>query len=259
MSEQIAGNDAIHPSLGAHPSVLITGGTKRIGASIARALHAAGYNLALHYRSDSELAHAFATELNAQRAHSVLLLQADLADIDSLAPMVQRAHAHFGRLDALVNNASSFYPTPMGSITAAQIADLYHSNAQAPLLLAQAAEAYLRAANGAIVNMVDIYADRPLARYTPYCMAKAALVACTYALAREFGPEVRVNGVAPGNILWSSNMEKAETPSIVIERTALARQGGPEDIARTVKFLLLDAPYITGQILRVDGGRWLYI
>ncbi len=238
---------------------LVTGAAKRVGAEIARTLHANGFAIALHYRGSEAAALALKAELEALRPDSVALFQCDLNELGKIPALVSAVIAHFGRLDALVNNASSFYPTPIGEISESHIRDLFASNAFAPLLLVQAAEAALRAANGAVVNIVDIYAERPLARYTPYCMAKAALVAATYALARELGPEVRVNGVAPGNIIWSSNMEKAETPLIVQERTALKRQGAPSDIAGTVKFLICDAPYITGQILRVDGGRWLFI
>ena len=238
---------------------LVTGAAKRVGADIVRVLHAAGFAIALHYRGSLAEAKALKDELENIRVDSVALFQCDLNQLSGIADLVTQVLSHFGRLDALVNNASSFYPTPIGEISVAQIQDLFASNAFAPLLLAQAAAPALRQAQGAIVNIVDIYADRPLPRYTPYCMAKAALVAATYALARELGPEVRVNGIAPGNIIWSNNMEKAETPEIVLERTALKRQGGPTDIAATVKFLLMDAPYITGQILRVDGGRWLFI
>ncbi len=238
---------------------LVTGAAKRVGADIVRMLHAAGFDIALHYRGSVAEANALKVELENIRPDSVALFQSDLNQLTEIATLVQSVLAHFGRLDALVNNASSFYPTPLGEITVEQIQDLFASNAFAPLLLAQASAPELIKAQGAIVNIVDIYADRPLPRYAPYCMAKAALVAATYALARELGPDVRVNGIAPGNIIWSTNMEKAETPQIVLERTALKRQGGPLDIAATVKFLICDAPYITGQILRVDGGRWLFI
>jgi len=238
---------------------LITGGAKRIGADIVRALHAEGYDIALHYHSSDDDAHTMQTELDAKRSASVLLLKADLADITALPGLIDATIARFGRLDALINNASSFYPTPLGEVSAVQFEDLFATNARAPLFLSQAAAPHLKASGGVIVNMVDIYADRPLVRYTPYCMAKAALVSMTYALARELGPEVRVNGVAPGNILWSTNMEKAETPAIILERTALKRQGTPSDIAGAILFLVTGSSYITGQILRVDGGRWLYI
>ena len=238
---------------------LVTGAAKRVGADIVRVLHGAGFDIALHYRGSVAEATALKLELETIRSNSVALFQCDLNQLAEIATLVQNVLAHFGRLDALVNNASSFYPTPLGEITVDQIQDLFASNAFAPLLLAQAAAPALQKTQGAIVNIVDIYADRPLPRYAPYCMAKAALVAATYALARELGPNVRVNGIAPGNIIWSTNMEKAETPQIVLERTALKRQGGPLDIAATVKFLICDAPYITGQILRVDGGRWLFI
>lgn len=238
---------------------LVTGAAKRVGAEIVRYLHAHGFDIALHYRASQLEAQALCDELCAVRARSAASFCADLNQLDQLPALADAVLQRFGRLDALVNNASTFYPTPLGEISATHILDLFASNAFAPLLLSQAFAASLRQHHGVIVNIVDIYADRPLARYTPYCMAKAALVNATYALARELGPEVRVNGVAPGNIIWSSNMEKAETPAIVAERTTLGRQGSPADIAATVKFLICDAPYVSGQILRVDGGRWLYI
>ena len=209
---------------------LVTGAAKRVGADIVRTLHAAGFDIALHYRGSHAEASALKLELETIRANSVSLFQCDLNQLSEIPVLAQNVLAHFGRLDALVNNASSFYPTPLGEITVDQIQDLFASNAFAPLLLAQAAAPALKQAQGTIVNIVDIYADRPLPRYAPYCMAKAALVAATYALARELGPDVRVNGIAPGNIIWSTNMEKAETPQIVLERTALKRQGGPLDI-----------------------------
>jgi len=239
--------------------VLITGAAKRVGACIARHLHAAGFDVALHYRHSADEMAALVATLESARPRSTLSLQADLADDSALPELIAATHERFGRLDGLVNNASTFYPTPFGEISGTDFEAMMASNARAPMLLAQAAEAHLRAANGAIVNIVDIYADRPIPRYLPYCMAKAALVALTYGLARELGPEVRVNAVAPGNILWSTNPEKAETSAMVEERTALRRQGEPEDIARAVLFLLRDAGYVTGQVLRVDGGRWLNI
>lgn len=242
-----------------HPVALITGAARRVGATIARRLHAAGFDVALHYRSPGADLDALVADLESARRGSTLALQADLADTAASAALVPAILARFGRLDALVNNASSFYPTPLRGIEEAQFDDLMATNARAPLFLAQAAADALRAARGAIVNLVDIYADRPIPRYLPYCMAKAALVALTYGLARELGPEVRVNAIAPGNILWSTNPEKAETLAVVEQRTALKRQGAPEDIAGAALWLLRDAGYVTGQVLRVDGGRWLNI
>jgi pteridine reductase len=248
-----------NPNLNPNPVALVTGGAKRVGAEIVRTLHRNGFDVVIHFNSSETDARALQIELSAARANSVLTLQADITRQAELPALVQKTIARFGRLDALINNASSFYPTPLDSMSEAQAADLFATNAFAPLFLSQAAAPHLAQHKGAIVNMVDIYAERPLPRYTPYCMAKAALVAMTYALARELGPDVRVNGVAPGNIMWSSNMEKAETPAIVTERTALKRQGSPRDIAETIAFLLKPDSYITGQILRVDGGRWLFI
>lgn len=241
------------------PVALVTGAARRVGATIARRLHAAGYDIALHYRSPGPDLDALVAELEATRTDSTLPVQADLADLTATAALVPATIAHFGRLDALVNNASSFYPTRMGEIGADHFDDLMATNARAPLFLSQAAAPFLRTARGAIVNLVDIYADRPIPRYLPYCMAKAALVALTYGLARELGPEVRVNAIAPGNILWSTNPEKAETLAVVEQRTALKRQGSPDDLAGAALFLIRDAGYVTGQVLRVDGGRWLNI
>ncbi len=238
---------------------LVTGGARRIGAELVRTLHGAGYRVAIHYRSSTVDAQALADELNAKRADSAVLLQADLMDPDAPTRLVEQTLALTGRLDLLINNASAFYPTPLGEITLAQVDELFASNARAPLFLAQAAADSLRANRGAILNLVDIYADRPLPDYLPYCMAKAALVAMTYGLARALGPEVRVNAIAPGNIIWSENMHKAETPEVIVERTALQRQGSPEALASAALFLLDQGDYITGQVLRVDGGRWLFI
>lgn len=241
------------------PVALITGAAKRIGAAIAERLFDDGYDLVLHYRSAGPDIGALTDRLNARRANSAFAVQGDLTDRAAPVRIVAAGLSAFGRLDALINNASSFYPTPIGSIDDEAFDDLIGTNARAPLMLSQAASASLKAMRGAIVNLVDIYADRPIPRYLPYCMAKAALVAMTYGLARELGPEVRVNAIAPGNIVWSTNPEKAETLAMVEERTALKRQGSPEDIAKAVSFLLRDAGYVTGQVLRVDGGRWLNI
>lgn len=237
--------------------VLVTGAARRIGAVIARALHGAGYDLALHCRRSRVELDALIGELEAQRAQSTLALEADLADADRLPALIAATVARFGRLDALVNNASLFYATPVGSISAAQCDELFRVNARAPLLLAQAAATHLKATRGAIVNITDIYAERPLAQYPAYCMGKAALRMATFALAQALGPEIRVNAVAPGNVLWSEHPLKAETPEVLVSETALARQGTPEDVAGAVLWLLRDAGYVSGQTLRVDGGRIL--
>jgi pteridine reductase len=240
-----------------HRVVLVTGAARRIGAVIARTLHGAGYDLALHCRRSRVELDALIGELEAQRAQSTLALEADLADAERLPDLIAAAVAHFGRLDALVNNASLFYATPVGSIGAAQCDELFRVNARAPLLLAQAAAPHLKAARGAIVNITDIYAERPLAQYPAYCMGKAALRMATFALAQALGPEIRVNAVAPGTVLWSEQPLKAETPEVLVSETALARQGTPEDVAGAVLWLLRDAGYVSGQTIRVDGGRIL--
>lgn len=239
----------------ARPVVLVTGAAKRIGAVIARALHAAGCDLALHYRSSRAEFDALHTELDAARPGSVLALQADLAEFDRLPELVARTIGRFGRLDGLVNNASSFHPTPVGSATPAQWDDLFASNARAPFFLAQAAAPHLNATGGAIVNLVDIYATRPLPAHSIYCMAKAALLMGTKALALELGPRVRVNAVAPGAILWPEDEANAAAREAMLARTPLARIGTPEEIADAVRWLLFDATYCTGQVVAVDGGR----
>ena len=234
---------------------LVTGAARRVGAVIARALHAAGYDVALHCRRSVKERDALVGELESRRPDSTLGLQADLADTDSLRMLVERTVSRFGRLDALVNNASSFYPTPLGEITAQQCAELFATNARAPLLLAQAAAAHLKAARGAIVNIVDIYAQRPLPRHAAYCMSKAALAIATLSLAQELGPEVRVNGVAPGAVLWPESGKEYADREKIVAHTPLQRAGTPEDIAGAVLWLLRDAPFVTGEIIRVDGGR----
>jgi pteridine reductase len=198
-------------------------------------------------------------ELEAARAGSTLPIAADLADVDALPRLIGECMARFGRLDALVNNASSFFPTPLGTISAMQWDELFASNARAPLFLAQAAAPQLKRAHGAIVNIVDIYAQRPLARHPVYCMAKAALAMMTLALAKELAPEVRVNGVAPGAVLWPESGKPYADQNELIARTPLQRAGSPEDVAGAVLFLLRDATFTTGQILAVDGGRSLAV
>ena len=241
------------------PVALVTGAAKRIGATIARRLHADGYDLALHYRSSKAEMDALVAELESTRAGSTLALQAELAEFDRLPELVAKTVGHFGRLDGLVNNASAYYATPIGEATPSQWDELFASNARAPFFLAQAAAPHLARQRGAIVNIVDIYAERQLRGHAVYCMAKAALAMATKALALELGPGVRVNGVAPGNVLWSENPVKAETLDTVLERTALQRQGEPGDIAEAVAWLLHGNRYVTGQILAVDGGRTLTI
>ncbi|MGV8941963.1 MAG: pteridine reductase [Lysobacter sp.] len=243
------------------PVALITGSAHRIGAVIARTLHAAGHDLALHYRSSRAELDALVAELEATRAGSTLILQADLAQFDRLPEMVARTVGHFGRLDALVNNASGFHATPIGSATPAQWDALFASNARAPLFLAQAAAPHLAARGGAIVNLVDIYAERPLAGHTIYCMAKAALLMATKSLAIELGPDVRVNAVSPGAILWPHNPGEhainAAAQAEKLARTPLGRTGTPAEVAEAVRWLLQDASYCTGQVLYLDGGRML--
>lgn len=239
----------------ARPVVLVTGAAKRIGAAIARRLHAAGCDLALHYRGSTAEVEALRDELHAARADSVAVLQADLAAFDRLPELVARTVGRFGRLDGLVNNASSFRPTPLGTATPADWDDLFASNARAPFFLAQAAAEHLRASRGAIVNLVDIYATRPMPQHAVYCTAKAALLMATRALALELGPEVRVNAVAPGAILWPEDPGNAAAREAMLARTPLQRTGTPEEIAEAVRWLLFDATYCTGQTLAVDGGR----
>lgn len=241
------------------PVALVTGAARRVGAVIARHLHAAGYDLALHYRHSADQAQALADELQAARPDSVQLLPADLADSASWPALIDTCIAHHGRLDALVNNASAFYPTPVGEIEVRHWHELFASNAQAPLFLAQAAAPHLRAVGGAIVNLADIYAERPLARHTVYVMAKAALVAMTRSLAIELGPQVRVNAIAPGAVLWPEEGKAYTDQESLLEGTALKRMGAPQDIADAVLYLLRDARYCTGEVLRVDGGRSLAI
>jgi len=238
--------------------VLITGAARRIGAAIARRLHADGYDLALHYRGSSADMRALADDLDALRPDSTLMLQADLAVFDRLPELVAKTVGHFGRLDALVNNASAFYPTPAGTTTPAQWEELFAVNARAPFFLAQAAAPHLRAARGAIVNIADIYAEKPRADLAVYAASKDALLAVSRGLAVSLAPDVRVNAVSPGAILWPDGGIDPEVQSRLLARTPLGRVGEPADIAGTVAWLLGDsASYITGQVVRVDGGRAL--
>lgn len=238
------------------PVALVTGAARRLGAAIARRLHAAGHDLVLHYRDSGEDMAALVAALERDRPGSMLALRADLAEYDRLPELVAQAIGRFGRLDALVNNASAFSPTPLGTITPADWDAQFLVNARAPLVLAQAAAPHLRVARGAIVNLVDIYAERPLRDHIVYGMSKAALVAATHALALELAPQVRVNAVAPGAILWPEGKPEAAKETI-LAKTPLARTGTEDEIAEAVRWLLQDATYTTGQTIRVDGGRLL--
>lgn len=240
--------------------VLVTGGARRVGAEIARQLHAAGARLMLHYRASAGEARLLQAELNRNRPDSVALIQTDLVDIGKLPSLVDQTLQHYGQLDALVNNASSFYPTPLGTIAEPAWADLIGTNLKAPLFLSQAAAPALRKTQGAIVNITDIHAERPLKNYVVYNVAKAALSGLTRALARELAPEVRVNAVAPGPILWPEDDQFDEVSrQRIISHTPMKREGSPQDIARTVLFLLRDAPFVTGETINVDGGRHIAI
>ncbi len=238
-------------------TVLITGGAKRVGAEIARRLHGLGASVMVHYRSSATEAKALAAQLNAVRQGSCALIQGDLHDIAHLPLLIKATIDTFGRLDVLVNNASSFYPTAIGEIREQDWYDLLGTNLKAPLFLSQAAADALRHSHGCIINIADIHAERPMKSYVVYSIAKAGLVALTKSLAHELGPEVRTNAVAPGPILWPEDdptFDDTERRRIVAH-TLLKREGSPEDIARAVIFLIKDAPYITGAILPVDGGR----
>ncbi len=238
-------------------TVLVTGAAKRIGAEIVKKLHHAGANIVIHYRSSSEDAIKLAAQLNAERKKSVTIQQADLCDVGQLPQLVEQLIKDHGSLDVLVNNASSFYPTPVGEITEEHWDDLMCSNLKAPLFLSQAAAPALKKAKGCIINIVDIHGIRPMKGYPVYSSAKAGLVMLTQSLARELGPDVRVNAVAPGAILWPEDEANQGSQNELLAKTALKKQGSPEDIARTVLFLVQDANYITGQTIAVDGGRML--
>jgi pteridine reductase len=240
--------------------VLITGGAKRVGAAIARRLHREGANLMLHYRGSEREAKALRAELVAERADSVALVQADLLDTPGLPEIVRNTVGRFDRLDALVNNASTFFPTPVGEMTPANWESVIGTNLRAPLFLSQAAAPHLKKVGGAIVNITDIHAERPLKSYVIYSVAKTGLVGLTRSLARELGPEVRVNGVAPGAIVWPEDGSWDDLArQRVVSHTLLKRTGEPDDIARAVYYLIAEAPYVTGQIVSVDGGRSINI
>ncbi len=237
-------------------AVLVTGGARRVGAAICRQLHAAGANVVINHHHSVQDAQALFHELNTLRAGSAALARADLLTPGALPQLVKDALAAFGRLDVLVNNASSFYPTPLGEIGEQAWDDLVGTNMKAPLFLSQAAAPELRKVQGCIVNIVDIHAERPMKNHLVYSAAKGGLLALTRALARELGPQVRVNGVSPGTILWpeDSAWDNDIERQRIVNQTVLKRSGKPEDIAGAVEFLIT-APYVTGQIIAVDGGR----
>ena len=240
---------------------LVTGAARRVGAAIARRLHGAGAQLMLHYRSAEHDAQVLQSELNAVRASSVTLVQADLLQYGGLPELVKNTLARFGRLDVLVNNASSFFATPLGSIGEREWDDLIGTNLKVPLFLAQAAAPALRKSGGCIVNIIDIHAERPLKDYVVYTVAKAGLAGLTRALARDLGPEVRVNGVSPGAVMWPDHDKHfdAVTRQRIVSNTPLKRAGDPDDIAEAVLYFASSASFVTGQILAVDGGRTIQI
>lgn len=235
----------------------MTGAARRIGAMVARTLQREGATVVIHYKDSGDEAKALQAELNAQRQGSCLLLQADLLATTQFPQLISALVEQTGRLDILINNASSFYPTPLGSIQEQQWEDLMGTNLKAPLFLSQAALPYLRQSQGVIINMADVHGLRPLPEFSVYCTAKAGLIMLTQVLARELGPSIRVNGIAPGAILWPERPISEGQRAELLAKTALERMGSPEDIARTVLFLVRDAPYITGQVIAVDGGRLL--
>ena len=239
--------------------VLITGGAKRVGAAICRELHAHGANLMIHYKTSITEARALQAELNLQRTNSVAIIQGDLLNISVLPSLVTETVKQFGHLDILINNASTYYPTEIGKITEENLHDLMGSNLKAPMFLAQAAAVELRKNYGCIVNITDMHTERPKKGYVVYSVAKAGLVTLTKSLAHELSPEVRVNAVAPGPVQWPENNPQFDEVyrQRVISQTLLKKIGEPQDIAKAVKFLVADAPFITGHVLAVDGGRSL--
>jgi pteridine reductase len=239
-------------------NILITGSAKRLGAACARLLHSEGCNVFLHYRSSQEAAFQLCAELNEIRADSAKIMRADLLDRFELEEVAAAASMAWGGIDVLVNNASSFYPTAVASVTEQQWDELLGSNLKAPFFLAKLLAETLTKNNGCIVNIVDIYAERGLQGYPVYSIAKAGLGAMTRILAKELGPAVRVNGVAPGAILWPDNDLSEQDKREILQRIILQRIGEPLDIAKAVLFLIKDADYITGQIITVDGGRTLF-
>ena len=236
----------------------ISGAAKRVGAEIARCLHKTGTNVVLHYRSSTKEAKQLCDELNQLRDNSAVCMQADLTDTGHLPIMVREASEIWGRLDVLINNASLFYPTPVELTTEMHWCELIDSNLKAPFFLCQAAQPFLKKQSGCIVNIIDIHAERPLKGYSVYSITKTGLAALTRSLAKEFAPDIRVNGVAPGAIMWPESDVPDANKTKILERIALNRTGAPNDVAKAVLYLIQDAQYVTGQILAVDGGRTLF-
>ena len=238
-------------------TIMVTGAARRIGAQLVRHLHQADMHIVLHYRSSSKDATALAVSLNNQRANSVKLLKGDLKNYQHIPMLIEQGIELFGQIDALINNASSFYPTNLQDVTEEIWEDLVGVNLKAPLYLTQALAAELKKNQGCIINIVDIHGDRPLKDYSLYSIAKAGLIMFTKSMARELAPEIRVNGIAPGAIMWPEEQHYEGMHQEIISRTALKREGSPQDIADTALFLIEHANYITGQIIAVDGGRTL--
>ena len=236
-------------------TALVTGAARRVGATIVRVLHGAGANVVVHYRSSEEDAAQLAAELNAARAGSAAVAACDLLDLTQHSGLIAAALEAFGGLDILVNNASTFYPTPVGDITPIDWDDLVGTNLKAPLFLAQAAAPALHERGGLIINLADIHGMRPLRRYPVYSLAKAGVIMLTLSLARELGPHVRVNAIAPGPVMWPEDGIDPALKAKILARTALKRPGSAADVARACLFFAAGAPYVTGQILAVDGGR----
>jgi pteridine reductase len=239
-------------------NILITGAAKRIGASCARMLHAQGCNIMLHYKSSQQDAELLCAELNVKRPDSARLIQADLLSMQALNELARQAISSWGGIDVLINNASSFYPTPLASTTEAHWDELLGSNLKAPFFLAKALAADLAKQHGCIINIVDIHAERGLPEHAVYSIAKAGLVAMTKILAKELAPLVRVNAIAPGAIMWPENDLSEQAKDEILQRVPLARCGSAENIAKAVLYLVKDADYTTGQVLTIDGGRTLF-
>jgi pteridine reductase len=244
-------------ALAGSATALVTGAAARIGAVIAETLHQRGCEVILHYNSNIDAAQQLADRLNAARNGSASLASADLSGLAGVEQLAGEVRSRFGKLDVLVNNASRFYPTSVGATHAWQWDDLMNSNLKGPFFLAQALLNELREAQGSIINLLDVHSERPMNGHAVYCISKAGLAMMTRALARDLGPDIRVNGISPGAILWPENEPSEDGKRVILDRTALGRLGDPADIAGAVAYLALDAPYITGQILAVDGGRSL--